>query len=82
MVCFFVARRQRRKGLTVQLLIAAVEFAGTRGARIVEGYPVEPKNDRVPDAFVYTGLLSAFQQAGFIEVFRRSATRPIMRITI
>jgi hypothetical protein len=33
----------------------------------------------VADAFVWTGLASAFRQAGFKEVARRSKTRPIMR---
>ncbi len=78
-VCFFVARGQRRKGLTVQLLKAALDFAHSQGARVVEGYPVEPKAGKAPDVFVYTGLLSAFVQAGFSEVLRRSETRPIMR---
>jgi GNAT superfamily N-acetyltransferase len=78
-VCFFVARAYRRKGVTVALLKAAVEYARQRGAGIVEGYPVEPKEDKAPDPFVYTGLASAFRQAGFEEVLRRSETRPIMR---
>jgi GNAT superfamily N-acetyltransferase len=34
------------------------------------------------DAFVWTGLASAFRKAGFEEVARRSDTRPIMRFTI
>ena len=78
-VCFFVVRGQRRKGLTVELLKAAVEYARSNGARIVEGYPVEPKTGKAPDVFVYTGLASAFKQAGFTEIMRRSETRPIMR---
>ncbi len=78
-VCFFVSRGQRRKGLTVQLLNAANEYAASRRASIVEGYPVEPKAGKAPDVFVYTGLYSAFIQAGFSEVLRRSPTRPIMR---
>lgn len=78
-VCFFISRPQRRKGLTIQLLKAAVEYAGSNGSGIIEGYPVEPKVDKAPDVFVYTGLYSAFKQAGFVEVGRRSATRPIMR---
>ncbi len=81
-VCFFVARGQRQKGLSVQLLKAAVELAASKGARIVEGYPVEPKKGKAPDVFVYTGLYSAFQQAGFSEALRRSPTRPIMRLKI
>ncbi len=78
-VCFFVARPFRRKKVTLQLLKAAVKYAGERGADILEGYPVEPKKDKIPDPFAYTGLACAFRQAGFVEVLRRSETRPIMR---
>jgi len=77
--CFFVARPFRRKGLTVELLRAAVEFARRKGAKIIEGYPVEPRKGAIPDVFAYTGLPSAFRKAGFVEVLRRSRTRPIMR---
>ncbi len=77
--CFFVARPFRRKGVAVRLLRAAAEYARKRGATIVEGYPVEPKNGKMPDVFAYTGLASGFRQAGFVEVLRRSETRPIMR---
>ena len=76
--CFFIARKFRRRGLTVALLKAAAEFAGKQGASILEGYPTEPRKDQ-PDAFVYTGLASAFRQAGFKEVARRSPSRPIFR---
>ncbi len=78
-VCFFVTRKYRRQGLTIQLLNAAVEYAASKGATIIEGYPVEPKEGKAPDVFVFTGLSSAFKQAGFKEVLRRSETRPIMR---
>jgi GNAT superfamily N-acetyltransferase len=75
--CFFVARGFRRKGVSAELLKAAVEFAQHRGAKIVEGYPHQVKNSA--DVFVFTGLASAFRKAGFEEVARRSKTRPIMR---
>jgi len=78
-VCFFVARAHRRSGIGVALLKEAVRYAGSRRARIVEGYPVEPKKDAMPDAFAWTGLAEQFRRAGFTEVARRSATRPIMR---
>ena len=58
---------------------AAVEYAEEEGGRIVEGYPVEPGKGRTPDPFAYTGLVSAFLKVGFVEVERRSETRPIMR---
>jgi GNAT superfamily N-acetyltransferase len=76
--CFFVAKNARRKGITVQLLKAAVEHVRNQGGKIVEGYPVE--TDQVmPAPFVYTGTASAFKRAGFKEVARRSPTRPIFR---
>src|SRR4029453_5551348 len=37
-VCFFVARAFRRRGLTVAMLEHAVRYARAQGARIVEGY--------------------------------------------
>ena len=82
-VCFFVARRWRHRGLTVRLLTAACEYAAQHQAALVEGYPVEPTAGKTSaDAFVYTGLASSFVRAGFVEVARRSPTRPIMRYQI
>jgi GNAT superfamily N-acetyltransferase len=78
-VCFFVAKPYRRKGVTVQLLQEAVRFAREHGANILEGYPIDTRTTKYPDAFAYTGTLSAFLQAGFTEVARRSEKRPIMR---
>ena len=79
--CFFIAKEQRRKGVSVKLLKAAIDFVRQHGGRIVEGYPVEPKKDQ-PDAFVWTGLASAFVKAGFKEAARRSESRPIMRYQV
>ncbi|MFB0546736.1 MAG: GNAT family N-acetyltransferase, partial [Anaerolineae bacterium] len=69
-VCFFVTKPFRRKGVTVELLRAAVEYAKEQGARIVEGYPTEPKKANMPAAFAWTGLASTFRKAGFVEVLR------------
>jgi GNAT superfamily N-acetyltransferase len=77
--CFFIKRDYRRHGITARLLEAAVRHARASGARIVEGYPVIPKSENAPAVFAYTGILSAFEKAGFREVARRSAGRPIMR---
>jgi GNAT superfamily N-acetyltransferase len=77
-VCLFVARAYRNRGVSTALLRAAADYARRRGARIVEGYPVEPKK-RQADVFVYTGLASSFHRAGYREVARRSPTRPVMR---
>lgn len=78
-VCFYIAKPHRRLGLSRALLEEVVRYAAGRGARVVEGYPVEPKKGTTADVFAYTGLASVFRSAGFTEVARRSETRPIMR---
>ncbi len=78
-VCFFVSRPWRRGGLTTKLIEAAIRYAARRGAGIVEAYPVDPRSGAMPDAFAWTGLVSSFAEAGFVEVARRSPGRPIMR---
>lgn len=78
-VCHFVAKDWRRRGVLRALIEGAVAWAAGHGAEIVEAYPVEPKKDEVPPVFAYTGIASAYRKAGFREVARRSETRPIMR---
>jgi GNAT superfamily N-acetyltransferase len=81
-VCFFTARDARGTGVTTALLEAAVEHAAKRGARIIEGYPLDHGGQRLADAFAWFGLASSFHRAGFREVARRSRTRPIMRYLV
>jgi GNAT superfamily N-acetyltransferase len=78
--CFFVRKEWRGRGLTVALIEAACDWARSQGARIVEAYPTEPAaGQKQPVVFVWTGMASAFQTAGFAEVARCSAQRPLMR---
>lgn len=81
-VCFFIHKDFRDKGVSIELIKAAVNHARKKGVEIVEGYPHEPENKEMPDVFAHTGIYSAFKQAGFVEVERRSASRPIMRYHI
>jgi hypothetical protein len=74
-VCFFVDRHERRHGLTLGLLRAAVVYAVSQGAEIVEGYPVEP-GQRL---YTYMGTPMTFQESGFQVVAQSSEGRPIMR---
>jgi GNAT superfamily N-acetyltransferase len=80
--CFFTHREYRDQGVSIVLLKAAIEHVRKRHGKIVEGYPVEPRHGKMPAAFVYTGLASAYRQAGFMEVARNSETRPIFRYVI
>jgi GNAT superfamily N-acetyltransferase len=80
--CLFIKKPYRRKGVSAQLLRAAVDFAAKQGASVVEGYPIEPSMEKMPDPFLWHGIPSAFKAAGFKEVLRRSKSRPIMRFEI
>jgi GNAT superfamily N-acetyltransferase len=77
--CLFIAKAHRRRGLSTQLLRAAVAFAAQHGAATLEGYPHANAAGRMPDLFAWTGFASAFARAGFVEVARRSRRRPIVR---
>lgn len=77
--CFYIDKNYRRQGISVKLLEAAVKYAKSKGARIVEGYPVEPNKDNYPAVFAWTGTTKTFKRAKFQECVRRSPTRPIMR---
>ena len=78
-VCFYIPREQRRRGLSGHLLRAAVEYACEHGARTVEAYPVDPRFSADRPGAAFTGLLDVFLEAGFGEVARRSPRRPIVR---
>lgn len=74
-VCFFVDRNVRRRGLTLGLLRAAVAYARSQGAAIIEGYPVEPR----ARSNTYMGSPATFRAAGFRDVTPRGQARMIMR---
>lgn len=80
--CLFVEKQYRRTGISTRMIAAAVVHVKKQGGTIVEAYPVEPKKDKMPDVFAWTGLASAYTRAGFVECARRSETRPIMRYII
>lgn len=81
-VCFYIKSSYRKKGLTPVILREVIKYVKKKKGKIVEGYPVEPKNNNMPSVFAWTGFASAFRKAGFEEVARRSETRPIMRYVI
>ncbi len=77
--CLFVRKDYRNKGVSSRLIEAAAELAKKHGAKFIEGYPQDLKKSRLPDSFVWTGLLGSFEKAGFEVAVRRSAKKPIMR---
>jgi GNAT superfamily N-acetyltransferase len=79
--CFFIDRHYRRSGLTRLLIEEAVQFAKSRGATIVEAYPIDV-HEKVSSSRIYYGVADTFRKAGFVEVARRSPEQPIMRKTV
>jgi GNAT superfamily N-acetyltransferase len=80
--CVFVDKNYRNMGVSEGLIKAAVKHVKKNGGVAVEGCPVEPRKDRMPDVFAYYGLPSSFKKAGFKEIARRTEIRPLMRYTI
>lgn len=74
-VCFFIDRHFRRQGATLGLLRAAVEYARSNGAKVVEGYPVEPG----ARLYTYMGSPATFRSAGFHDVTPPKQARLVMR---
>ncbi|MFW7414632.1 GNAT family N-acetyltransferase [Demequina sp. SO4-18] len=64
-VCFVVRAGHRRQGLAGVLLDGAVDYARSRGATIVEGYPADTGGDRIDVASAYVGTASLFERHGF-----------------
>lgn len=77
-VCTYVDKAHRGKGLQHRLLAAAIDFARENGVRLLEAYPVD-KPVRSHDDFMFFGSRSLYEHAGFHEVVRRSPTRVVMR---
>jgi len=64
--CFFTARPYRNTGLMEALLAAGLDYAKAHGAQVVEGYPVELKQQKLgPGGAGYTGIASTFRRLGF-----------------
>lgn len=81
-VCFFVSRTHRGRGLMTALLDGAVDFASSQGARIIEAYPHEFGEKRGAPGDAYTGVVSTFAMDGFREVGHPNATQRIMRFVV
>lgn len=79
-VCFYVARKHRRTGVTRALVDAACAFVRDHDGDLLEAYPVDPTPGRRAGADnVFCGLAPVFRRAGFHEVARHKADRPLMR---
>ncbi|RQP23422.1 GNAT family N-acetyltransferase [Piscinibacter terrae] len=80
-VCFVVPSEYRGQGVAQALLAGAVKYAKSRGATLLEAYPVD-KPDRSGDDSMWFGSKSMYDREGFNEVARRKPTRPVVRLKV
>jgi len=63
--CIRVRPGHRGQGISHSLLAGAVEFARSRGAPAIEGYPVDNRGEKVDLTMAYVGIRGLFEKAGF-----------------
>lgn len=83
-VCFFIPARRRGQGVASALLDAAIEHAREHGARTLEAYPVraaEGREAKLPAVFAWTGVVSMFEERGFVQASPRGA-RELWRLAL
>lgn len=80
MVDRVLLRRQPGQGAGgfENLLKAGIDYARSQGATLLEAYPVDKPEPSHAD-FMFFGAKRMYDRAGFKEVARRKATRPVVR---
>jgi GNAT superfamily N-acetyltransferase len=78
-VCFYIHKEYHGRGVSEKLIRGAVEYAGSRGAKIVEAYPTVPRRKELPPVSSFMGLPQIFRKVGFVECKRPSASKVVMR---
>ena len=80
--CFFVKKEYRRVGVSKALIKGAIDFARQKDIQTLEAYPALPYSAKVPDAFLWVGLLSSFLANGFKIVKQNGKSRAIVRLDV
>jgi GNAT superfamily N-acetyltransferase len=85
--CFRVRPGHRRRGISHALLAGAVDYARSRQAPAIEGYPVDNQGQKVDLTMAYVGTRSLFERAGFTKAADTDAVsggypRVVMRLAL
>ena len=78
-VCFFVAKDWRGKGVSRRLAGAAVDYVREQGGKLLEAYPTDPRGRRLAPVSSYMGTPGILSAAGFKVCARPSEVRVVMR---
>jgi GNAT superfamily N-acetyltransferase len=85
--CIRVRPGHRGKGISHALLEGAVAYARSKGAPVVEGYPVDNRGKKVDLTMAFVGTRKLFEDAGFIKAADTSSVsggfpRVLMRLDL
>lgn len=78
LTCMYIAKAQRKSGLSAALIEAAAKAARRAGAEVLEAYPVDPQSP----SYRFMGFVPAFERLGFTAVGTAGKRRHVMRLTL
>ena len=73
-VCFFVKRPSRKRGISALLIVEAAEYARRNGAQYLESYPADTDSP----SYGFMGRRSTFERTGFRCCGRAGKRRSVM----
>ena len=80
--CFFVDKRYRRQGVSAIALRGALDLIAQAGGGVVESYPQDTDGRKITASFLYNGVRSLFEQAGFGYVRPKGKNHCVMVMTV
>lgn len=82
--CFSVRTGYRKQGVSAALLHAAVGYAQSSNARIIEAYPVDNTNTntKTSASSLFVGALTTFLSEGFTVVGHPTQTRAVVALSL
>jgi GNAT superfamily N-acetyltransferase len=78
LVCFFIKKAYRQKGITEELIKQAIKYAKENGANFVEAYPVDPSSP----SYRFMGFKPMFDKLGFDFKHKAGQRRYVMTLAI
>jgi hypothetical protein len=77
-VCFHTVRSLRSQGILAYLIRGCIAHARSRGAKVLEAYPV----NRDSPSYRFMGYVTSFEAAGFRQLGRAGTRRLVMRLKL
>ena len=78
LVCFFIKKEYRQKGMNEELIRESIKYAKDNGARYMEAYPV----DRGSPSYRFMGFKPTFDKLGFDFKHKAGQRRYVMTLKL